>query len=252
MDKTTGRLTATQASEYLLCCNRTVWYADLQPCRPPSPSGLHTEMARYVSLRDLVRPESSASNISSQSSGFATQISYYDDAPPTSSAAVDASRARGAAWAAAIRSGAFDDGQPLDPELQTPATHHRYSSAQCTTPSRRQHNGRGRMPHSLDSGATATPSNMQMGQNNATRTRSAPGDRPPPIRAERLPNWYRNCKMPTFKQAMISMPFTDPCNALRVKPRGVIKLEGVSYRCTKHEIHVLVGPTAEVMHMPEG
>jgi len=58
--------------------------------------------------------------------------------------------------------------------------------------------------------------------------------------------------MPTFKQAMLNMPFTDPCNALRVKPRGVIKLEGVSYRCTKHEIHGLVGPTAEVMHMPEG
>jgi hypothetical protein len=171
----------------------------------------------------------------------------------------DASRARGASMAAEIRKGVFDDGQPLDPELQTPskaATHRRSNSVQFTTPNRGQHSGRGRT-YSLGSNATVTPYKMQMVQFDGTPTRNAPD--PVPL-ADRLlpgetvppPDWYGLGKMPTLQQAMASIPFTDPTAGLRIKPCGVIKLEGISFKCTRSEILEFLGLNAEVVHMPEG
>jgi hypothetical protein len=171
----------------------------------------------------------------------------------------NASRARGASLAADIRKGVFDDGQPLDPDFQTPskaAHHRRTNSVQSTTPSRGKYSGRGRK-HSFASNATATPQNMQMIQFDKTPTRGAPDHL---TLAERLlpgetvppPDWFGEGKMPNLEQAMASIPFADPTAGLRVKSRGVIKLENISFKTTKNEILAFLGPDAEVVRMPEG
>jgi hypothetical protein len=174
---------------------------------------------------------------------------YPSQVPIVSSAA--RARACGAQLAAYIRSGAFGDGQPLDPDLQTSpnAIRRRAYSMQTSTPNHRYLSGGGRVHNSFRSGV--------MGTHDSTPTRGAPTTGASTSRRfakeqSTLPNWYRRRRKPSLQRAMLSMPFSDLFRDLRVQVRGVVKLANVHFLTLKDEILTILGKNAAVVRMPEG
>jgi hypothetical protein len=190
-------------------------------------------------------------NIYGQSIPLRTPLAPYQE--PYFSVA-GSSRERAAALADLIKSGAYDDGQPLSLSSHTPSedARRRSHSMQIFTPTDSR---RGRVPYSFHSGRT--PPGMQMLSYNSSPTRIRPTagattGRLLPGEVVGLPGWYLQGMLPTLSQAMASMPLSDPFHDLRTPQRGVVKLDNLPYAASKNEILAVLGSNASVMHMPEG
>jgi hypothetical protein len=169
-------------------------------------------------------------------------------------AVVGSRREHAVALADLIKSGAYDDGQPISLGAHTPSgdARRRSHSMQFFTPT---HSHRDRAPYSFRSGET--PSGMQMSWYNSSPTRIGPTARAMtgrllPGEVVKLPGWYLQGMLPTLSEAMASMPLSDPFHDLRTPQRGVVKLDNLPYAAPKNEILAVLGSNASVMHMPEG
>jgi hypothetical protein len=163
------------------------------------------------------------------------------------------SRERAAALADLIKSGAYDDGQPLSLGAHTPSgdPRRRSHSVQFSTPS---YSHRDRASYSFRSGSTRA--GMQMvPYSSPTRNGPTAGvmtGRLLPGEVAKLPGWYLQGMLPSLSQAMATMPLIDPFRDLRTPQRGVVKLDNLPYAAPKNEILAVLGSNASIVHMPEG
>jgi hypothetical protein len=163
------------------------------------------------------------------------------------------SRERAAALADLIKSGAYDDGQPLSLGAHTPSgdARRRSHSVQFSTPS---YSHRDRAAYSFRSGETQ--SGMQMvPYNSPTHNGPSTGVMTGcllPGEVAKLPGWYLQGMLPSLSQVMAAIPLSDLFRDLRTPQRGVVKLDNIPYAAPKNEILAVLGSNASIVHMPEG
>jgi hypothetical protein len=203
-----------------------------------------------------------------------TQVPYQTQlpTPPTVFGAPPApfaapSRTRAVTLADFIRSGATDDGQPLNPDAQTPTSgsvrrqRPRTNSLQFETPTRTRgsrdsrRNGYG---GSQQSTALNTPSrNMRSAGSYGIQTSRAPATsthnrvhgqvRPPPAWLFEVCN-----QQPTLDEAMESLPFSNPYETVPFRGNGVVKFNNIPYTALKSELLSALGRNARPVSMPLG
>jgi hypothetical protein len=172
---------------------------------------------------------------------FSTPLTMLS-APPDPFAAP--LRAKGAAIAALILSGATSDGRPLDPDARTPITgsdRPRTNSVQLDTPTRpggsrgSRHNGYGSHAAGVYSLHTLRTSNFMRGT-------WAP------------PAWLHEASTqpPTLDAALTSLPFSNPYEKVPFRGEGVVKFTNIPYETLKSELIAALGRNARPLNMPLG
>jgi hypothetical protein len=184
---------------------------------------------------------------------FPTPLTMFVPPPPKPFAALGRSRA--AAIAAYIRSGAMDDGQPLDPAARTPTTtgsdrrqRRRTNSGQFETPTRI----RGPRRNDYSGSRMSTPS----------RNLHAAGShtiQPPRIQntlrqPRQNPAWLREAcyQHPTLDEALSSSPFSNPYEMVPSGGKGVVKFINIPYETSRNELLAALGRNARPVNMPPG
>jgi hypothetical protein len=159
-------------------------------------------------------------------------------------------RAKGAATATLIRSGAMSDGRPLDPDARTPTTgsgRPRTNSVQLDTPTRpggSSHNGYGsqQLAPSLNLHAAGVYSLHTLRTSNFRRETWAP------------PAWLHEASTqpPTLDAALTSLPFSNPYEKVPFRGEGVVKFTNIPYETLKSELIAALGRNARALNTPLG
>ena len=186
---------------------------------------------------------------------FPTPLTMFSP-PPNPFAAPG--RSRIAALAAYIRSGATDDGQPLDPDARTPITtgsdrrqRRRTNSGQFETPTRIR-DPRGPRRNDYSGFQMTTPSrNLHAAGSYSIQTPRNPNTLRQPWQN---PAWLREAsyQQPTLDEALTSLPFSNPYERVPFRGNGVVKFINIPYDTSKNELLAALGRNARPVSMPLG